>query len=119
MMDLSDGLSSDLARLCKASRVGARVYETRIPRVDIPEGIAKRLGRTTVDPVRMALHGGDDYELLFTIPKRNVRKLSRAPGFKSLTAIGEITRGRGVWLVGADGAERPLVPLGWDSFREK
>lgn len=119
MMDVSDGLSSDLARLCKASRVGARIYETRIPRVEVSEGVAKLFGKKAADPVGMALHGGDDYELLFTIPKRNLRRLSRAPGFKNLTAIGEIRRGSGVSLVGTDGVERPMVALGWDSFRQK
>jgi thiamine-monophosphate kinase len=119
MMDVSDGLSSDLARLCEASRVGARVYETRIPHVEVSEGVAKLLRKKAADLVRMALHGGDDYELLFTIPKRNLRRLSRAPGFKNLTAIGEIRRGSGVSLVGTDGVERPMVALGWDSFRQK
>ncbi len=119
MMDLSDGLSSDLTRLCVASGVGARVYAQQIPGVEIPATLAKRLGRTAADPMKMALHGGDDYELLFTVPRRAVAKLRGAPGFSGLRAIGEIRRGAGVALVAPDGRETPLKALGWDPFREK
>jgi thiamine-monophosphate kinase len=114
MMDLSDGLSSDLARLCTASRVGARIYTERIPQVEVPSRFTGKL-----DSVAMALHGGDDYELLFTVPKQLVRKLTRAPGFSKLRAIGEVRRGAGISLVSSDERARPLKPLGWDSFREK
>ena len=117
MIDLSDGLSSDLGRLCEASRVGARVWAERVSCVEIPAGVRKYLGKRA-DPLKMALHGGEDYELLFTVPKRLVSKLRRASGFRSLTAIGEIVRGRGVSLVGIDGQTEPLEPLGWDPFRE-
>jgi thiamine-monophosphate kinase len=65
----------------------------------------------------LALHGGDDYELLFTVSPRNSRKLSKAPGFSQLTAIGEITRGKGITLIGRNGAKRNLKPRGWDPFR--
>jgi thiamine-monophosphate kinase len=119
MMDLSDGLSSDLARLCASSRVGARIYAERIPCVEIPARIAGRLGREAADPLNMALHGGDDYELMFTVPKRLVGKLKGALGFRNLTAIGEIRRGSSVELVEADGRSRPLRALGWDPFRER
>jgi thiamine-monophosphate kinase len=118
MMDISDGLSSDLARLCAASRVGACLYSERIPRVNVPLRLAKRLG-SACDPLALALHGGDDYELLFTVPRRLVVKLKGAPEFRELRAIGEIVRGRGISLVEEDGRRRPLKALGWDSFREK
>jgi thiamine-monophosphate kinase len=115
MMDLSDGLSTDLARLCAASGVGARVEETRIPRV--------QAGKTTIahghDLVRLALHGGDDYELLFTVPARKAKLLPQTFGGVRLTPIGKITRTLGLMILDEDGVARQLVPSGWDPFREK
>jgi thiamine-monophosphate kinase len=119
MMDLSDGLSSDLTRLCAASRVGARLRADKIPCVDIPAALAKRLGSKLAAPLTMALHDGDDYELLFAVPKRLIAKLKGAPGFRSFRAIGEVERGSGITLVGPDGRAQPLNALGWDPFREK
>jgi thiamine-monophosphate kinase len=115
MMDISDGLSTDLGRLCSASGVAGRVYAQKLPLVKVPARLAKQL--KSADPMRMALHGGEDYELLFTIPKRLAPKLRSAPGFKNLTEIGEIVPGKGVVLVDADGRERSLSPRGWDPFR--
>jgi thiamine-monophosphate kinase len=119
MMDLSDGLSTDLDRLCAASRVGARVWADRIPRVTIPVGKLTGRGGAKLDALAMALHGGEDYELLFTVPPRRVRQLQRAPGFAEFTAIGEIERGGRIVIVGADGRAKPLRAGGWDSFRGK
>ncbi len=118
MMDVSDGFSTDLARLCSASGVAARVYAPKIPVAQVPATLARRL-KHAVDPTTMALHGGEDYELLFTVPKRQVAKLRRAPGFRDLTQIGEIRRGKGVTLIDANGKERALTPKGWDPFRGK
>jgi thiamine-monophosphate kinase len=118
MMDISDGLSTDLTRLCQASGVGARIWTDRIPAVNIPPQVAGRTGRRRLDPLRMALNGGDDYGLLFTVALRSVRRLSRAPEFRDLTAIGEITKGRRILLVAADGGSKPLQPCGWDPFRQ-
>jgi len=119
MMDISDGLSTDLARLCAASRVGARIYEDRIPRVEIPLGLRHlgRVGRLN-DPLSMALHGGEDYELLFAVPERMLKELEHAPGATGLLRIGEIQRGKGVSLVSKTGKTRLLKPLGWDPFRK-
>ncbi len=119
MMDISDGLSTDIARLCAASGVGARLWAERITCVAIPGGIAKQIGKLEPDPLEMALNGGDDYELLFTVPPRRVKRLRGAPGFREIAAIGEIERGKQITLVGADGCARRLPPRGWDSFREK
>jgi thiamine-monophosphate kinase len=118
MMDLSDGLSSDLTRLCRASNVGARISADRIPAVPLPPGIARLLPHRAIDPLQMALHGGDDYELLFTVPTQGVKRLRAAPGFSDLTCIGEITRDRRVLLVGDDGLATPLRAAGWDPFRK-
>jgi thiamine-monophosphate kinase len=115
MMDISDGLSTDLSRVCVASRVGARLWAERIPRVEIPAGFRK----LRLDPLQMALDGGDDYELLFAVPRERAKLLRKAPQFSDITAIGEIERGKRILLVGADGRAKPLKPGGWDSFRQK
>jgi thiamine-monophosphate kinase len=117
MMDLSDGLSTDLARLCTASGVGAQIRSASIPKVALPEASTKHLNRRNLDPLRMALHGGDDYELLFTVPPRHIKKLSKAPEFSQLTSIGEITRGRTIVLINSEGSRKPLTSQGWDPFR--
>lgn len=119
MIDLSDGLSSGLTRLCRASHVGARIYEEKIPRVEISARVAKRLGRTKLDPLQMALHGGDDYELLFSVPKKHLKTLKKAANGANIYEIGEICAGKTAAFVARDGRERPFKPLGWDSFREK
>lgn len=124
MIDISDGLSTDLARLCAASGVGARVWADRIPCVGMPTGsagrvVSKLLGKLRSGPLEMALHGGDDYELLFTVARRDVRRLRGAPGFSEIAAIGEIERGRQVTLVDKDGRSRPLRPGGWDPFERR
>lgn len=118
MMDISDGLSTDLHHLCRASGVGARLLEARIPRVRIPRTPA--LSRLKLNPLQLALHGGEDYELLFTVPPRKKLHLSNAPGFAHLAEIGEITRDKRI-ILGKDsaGPSRDLAPLGWDSFRHR
>ncbi len=116
-MDLSDGLSTDLARLCTASNVGANIYASKVPTATIPPAAARKLNKRNLDPLQLALHGGDDYELLFTIPPRQAKKLNRAPGAATLTPIGEITRCREVLLIAPDGNTSPLKSQGWDPFR--
>jgi thiamine-monophosphate kinase len=115
MMDLSDGLSSDLPRLCAASGVGARVETSKIPAVRIPNADHKR----GVDPLRLALHGGDDYELLFTVRPGNAKLLPSTFGRVALTPIGKITKKRGVMVAGEDSREHQLTPGGWDPFRAR
>lgn len=118
MMDLSDGLSTDLPRLCRASGVGARIDSRLIPCVEIPQRAARTLRGVQIDPLRIALDGGEDYELLFTVSRRNVSKLHGAPGFSQLAAIGEITRERKILLLDSAGRARPLLSRGWDPFRK-
>jgi thiamine-monophosphate kinase len=69
-----------------------------------------------LDPLQLALHGGDDYELLFTVRPRYANRLRRAPGFSDLTAIGVIERGRQIMLVGTDGRAKRLASGGWNPF---
>ncbi len=115
MMDLSDGLSTDLPRLCEASRVGAAIDSGKIPAVRLPER-----GRTSGEnPVALALHGGDDYELLFTVPRSKAKRIPRSFHGIPVTKIGEITKGRRLLLVDQSGREMLLPNRGWDPFRQK
>lgn len=124
MMDISDGLSTDLARLCAASGVGARVEAERLPRVRLAAArrgstqLARTLARLKFDPLELALHGGEDYELLFTVAPKNEAKLSVATRFCPITRIGEVTRHKSIVLVARDGSTRALQPRGWDPFRK-
>lgn len=125
MMDLSDGLSTDLARLCRASGTGARLYESAIPHVAVPAALLRKLQsqgtRTrpakTLDEAGLALHGGEDYGLLFTVRERLASTVPAAFGGTRITRIGEMVKGAGVVLIGGDGAARALRPGGWDHFR--
>jgi thiamine-monophosphate kinase len=113
MMDLSDGLSSDLRRLCEASKVGAVIKSDHLPTV----GMTKVDRKRGVDPLKLALHGGDDYELLFTVPKSKASLLPRTFGGVTITPIGEVTRAREVMVTDGKGRSRVLKPRGWDPFR--
>lgn len=114
MIDLSDGLSTDLNHLCAASRVGARLYADQIPAVKLPPTLQQRLKTTGLD---LALNAGEDYELLFTIPQKPAGRLPEKLCGAKLTSIGEITRTKEVLLVDAGGDEKELLPRGWDHFR--
>ncbi len=129
-LDLSDGLSSDLDRLCRASRVGAVIQAERLPAPPLPAaaGNASRLSRRALKsaisarPSRralaLALDGGEDYELLFAAPlsaSARLRRLSSAA--LPLTEIGVLTREPGIWLE-ENGHRRAMIPRGWDAFRK-
>ena len=115
MMDLSDGLSSDLARLCSASRIGAVVEGGQVPQIRLQHSSSKY----AADPMQLAFHGGDEYELLFTVPATKARLLPNTFQGVRLTAIGEITRSRKVLVKDAQGHVMQLAPRGWDPFRKK
>ncbi len=121
-IDTSDGLSTDLSHICKPSGVGARVWAEEIPAVRVPEALRQR--GFSLDLLGLALHGGEDYQLVFTVPPNATRYLPRAFRGTQITQIGEIVRLQArtrksapcVWLVRAKGHVGPLRPGGWDSF---
>ena len=112
MMDLSDSLSSDLPRLCAASGVGARLESEKIPLIRNLD-TARKLG---LDPLDLALRGGDDYELLFTVREHKARSVPRAFQSIKLTAIGRITEKAKLVICDGNGRERLLAASGWDPF---
>jgi thiamine-monophosphate kinase len=90
MIDLSDGLSSDLHHLCRASNVGAIIEAASLP---LDENVKQLCGRRALDPLALALHGGEDFELLFTIAPENVPRLPKRVDGVAITRIGEISSG--------------------------
>jgi thiamine-monophosphate kinase len=107
MIDTSDGLSTDIAHLCGESGVGAEIDSALVPRA--------RIGKDTVD-LDLALHGGEDYELLFTAPA--ARRIPPHLGGVSLTKIGRITRGHGILLHDGKGRLSKFISQGWEHFRK-
>ncbi len=108
MIDLSDGLASDLLQLCKASKCGARIYLDRIPIARQTSALAEELH---VDPVVAALNGGEDYELMFTVPLSMQEKVMRMGG---VDVIGHITpESTGAYLVTPDGSDVRLRAQGF------
>lgn len=109
MIDTSDGLSTDLGHICAESGVGAEIEAALIPRASVG------WPRATVD-LDLALHGGEDYELLFTVsPGKTIPP--RLAGVR-LTQIGSVTRSRGIWLRDRAGTRRKVQPKGWEHFSE-
>ena len=111
MIDTSDGLSTDLAHICEESGVGAELQEEAIPRASVGRPARK------VD-LQFALHGGEDYELLFTAP-RSKRIPSHIAGVP-ITMIGHVTRFKKIFLMNESEAGYvgyELKPLGWEHFR--
>lgn len=110
MIDVSDGLSSDLAHICEESGVGAEIYAGQVP-------LSKELRSSRMlrrPALEYALSGGEDYELLFTV---RPEKLGRLKALRiNATEIGVVTRGRSIVLIGEDGWESPLRPSGYDHF---
>lgn len=108
MIDLSDGLASDMLQLCRASKCGVRLYLERIP---IAQQTTRLSEEMHSDPVVAALHGGEDYELLFTVPLAMQEQVMRMGG---IDVIGHITSEEsGAFLVTPDGAEIRLRAQGF------
>lgn len=113
MMDISDGLSSEIIHITQQSNVGCRIYENRIP-IDYQTAMVAE--QFNMNLVTAALNGGEDYEMLFTVPLSFHEQMQNMEGIK---VIGHITKSElGNYLVGRDGGEIELKAQGWNSFSE-
>ncbi|MBS1646671.1 MAG: thiamine-phosphate kinase [Bacteroidetes bacterium] len=114
MIDISDGLASEILHLCDQSSVGCTLYEEKIP---LDSMTVSRAQDFNIDPTLCALSGGEDYELLFTINQKDFEKIKNHPDF---TIIGHITdKAAGAQLVTRSGSSIPLTAQGWDAFLKK
>ncbi|MDE3179638.1 MAG: thiamine-phosphate kinase [Acidobacteriota bacterium] len=115
-MDLSDGLAMDLSRLAKASGIGAVLWASKIPLIREKE--LRGIGR--LSPLSLALEGGEDYKLLFTVPKRKLRAIPGTFNGARLYRIGEIRESpRGKVMLLEDGKLKPLAAKGYDHFARR
>ena len=112
IIDLSDGLSSDLAHLCRASEVGARIDSSLLP----IDSTLDEAGAPKLDWLHLAVHGGEDYELLFTVRPRKRNLIPLKLGGVPATLIGEITGSKKIEVV-SNGRARALKPAGFQHFR--
>lgn len=112
MMDISDGLSSELLHICKASGTGCRVYEDRIP-IDYQTAIMAE--ELNMNLVTAAMNGGEDYELLFTVPLHCHEKIKALPGIKVIGHIAD--QSLGCAMITRDGTEIPITAQGWNPLK--
>ena len=114
MMDISDGLSSELMHICKQSNTGCRVYEEHIP-LDYQTAVMAE--EFNMNVITCALNGGEDYELLFTVPLTDHEKVANMKGVR---LIGHITKPElGCMLITRDGGEMELKAQGWQALTEQ
>ena len=114
MIDISDGLSSELMHICKQSRVGCRIYEERIP-IDYQTAIMAE--ELNLNVITCALNGGEDFELLFTVPIADHEKVA---AMKDVRVIGHIVSDNmGLALITRDGVEMELKAQGWTAQSEQ
>ena len=119
MIDISDGIASDLYHICAMSGVGAEIYQDKIP---LPDGINKVASLTGKSALHLALHSGEDYELLFTAKTEfldsQIYLITKETGV-SITKIGKILqRDSGYHLINLQRKLIPIQPKGWDHFRK-
>jgi thiamine-monophosphate kinase len=115
MIDISDGLSSDLAHLCRESNVGALIQSAEIP---IDKDVIKLCGRRALDPLALALHGGEDFELLFTVSPGNAARMPKRVDGVAISCIGEITNEPGKIRIAEKNRVWDLEPQGFEHFRK-
>lgn len=114
MMDVSDGLSSELLHICKTSHTGCRVYEDRIP-IDYQTAVMAE--ELNMNLVTAAMNGGEDYELLFTVPLHAHEEIKKIPGVR---VIGHITKPElGCAMVTRDGTEMEIRAQGWNPLAQQ
>jgi len=112
MIDISDGLSSELLHICKQSEVGCMLYEERIPVNDLARQFAYKL---ELDPTACALSGGEDYELLFTVEQKDFETISANP---EISIIGHISeKEKGAVILTKGGNQYPLTAQGWNALQ--
>jgi thiamine-monophosphate kinase len=120
-IDLSDGLSTDLAHLCRESGVGAQISSAALPihplAMQARDAQANHAADAPNRALELALHGGEDYELLFSAPA-SVR-IPRSVAGVRITRIGSLVRGRSISLLAPSGRRSPLAPGGWEHFTGK
>lgn len=114
MIDISDGMSSEILHLCRAGEVGCNLYEDKLP-LD-PQFISV-CEEFEVDSTTMALNGGEDYELLFTISTEDFPKIKGNP---NLTVVGHMTdKSEGIHLITRANTKIPIVARGWNAFNKQ
>lgn len=113
MIDISDGLSSELMHICKQSKCGCRIYEDRIP-IDYQTAVMAE--ELNMNLVTAALNGGEDYELLFTVPLADHDKVEKMKGVKVIGYI--CPESQGCAMITRDGGEFPLKAQGWNPLAE-
>lgn len=112
MIDISDGLSSEVLHLCNQSKVGAKVYENKIP---LDQQVISTCEEFNLDSSTIALSGGEDYELLFTVDQKDYDKIKGNPNF---TVIGHMTdENQGINLVTRAGQEIEMKAQGWNAMK--
>lgn len=114
MIDISDGLSSEMLHICKNSGVGCRVYIDKIP---IDQVTHKMAAEMNIDPVIAALNGGEDYELLFTVPIEKQDAISEMKGIRIIGHI--VAQNAGAMLVTPQETEVPITAQGWNALAEE
>jgi thiamine-monophosphate kinase len=114
MIDISDGLASEIMHLCKASNVGCHIYDEKIP-IDAQTSIAAI--DFNLDPATCVLNGGEDYELLFTIKQSDFDKVKGNP---NMSIIGHMTHPNdGIYFIDKNGSAIELQAMGWDHFKNE
>lgn len=113
MIDVSDGLSSEALHLARKSGIGVRLYEDKFP---IDPSVLRLCEEFQLDPTVPVLNGGEDYELLFTIPQEDFEKIKGNP---DLTVVGHMTEEESYYLISKDSKAHPLNAQGWNALLKK
>jgi thiamine-monophosphate kinase len=114
MIDISDGLSSEALHIAKASNVGVRIHEEKIP---VDYTIMNLANEFNLNPIFCALSGGEDYELLFSINQSDYEKIKKDPDFTIVGYVTDISEGNN--FIANDGSIHPLTAQGWDGTKEQ
>ena len=114
MIDISDGLSSEVLHLSKTSGFGITIYENKIP---IDYTVMNLAQEFKMNPIVCALSGGEDYELLFTVGQKNYEIFKKDPDFTIIGYVNDLSEGNN--LIASDGSTHTLTAQGWNSIKVK